>query len=463
MSLTPLIPRATSRSKTEVQEQLVSTIRNNQVSSFYVDETGDETVITLDTPIMATLDAPVAIVQIAHNQGNKQKFDYLLKSCKEMPSGLSVGSVISMIGPSYVLSEYFRVYKGRDIDQRLIKETLIEKPKHGEIKLIYESEHNSLGSLHYIPFKLGDRNGNVGYEGKDRAVYLLEFAGKRYKLILNLIVTESGDLTDVGVPSRCPADKLIKLNSLFNLATPDAQSLLTYDNVNITFANLTGAAVGEATGEGTNASIILDIDAAGHGWYIGGLTTEDRGQNLSTPSSIFNPLSSVFSPPSSDWLPTSNPNEWVARAGTDAAGKMDMLSVLLHEYGHALGIDHSSDSHDYMATTLTPGMRRLPSSDEMQLMAQLAGEARDAIMAGQGYTLTVANNNTDSPSPAPTLPINIGFGISFLGLLRRNSSASSIFANAAPAPAQYDIAANATLTNGNFAVNNTNVGKPQAR
>ena len=144
----------------------------------------------------------------------KQKFDYLLKSCKEMPSGLSVGSVISMIGPSYVLSEHFRVYKGRDIDQRLIKETLIEKPKHGEIKLIYESEHNSLGSLHYIPFKLGDRNGNVGYEGKDRAVYLLEFAGKRYKLILNLIVTESGDLTDVGVPSRCHATKLIKLSSL---------------------------------------------------------------------------------------------------------------------------------------------------------------------------------------------------------------------------------------------------------
>ena len=51
-------------------------------------------------------------------------------------------------------------------------------------------------------------------------------------------------------------------------------------------------------------------------------------------------------------------------------------------------------------------------------------------------------------------PLIIGFGISFLGLLRRNSSISSIFANAAPA--QYDIAANATLTNGNFASNNPN-------
>ena len=110
-----------------------------------------------------------------------------------------------------------------------------------------------------------------------------------------------------------------------------------------------------------------------------------------------------------------------------------------------------------MATTLTPGMRRLPSSDEMQLMAQLAGEA---IMAGQGYMLDVAALSP-SPSPAsgrgekdvPSLPINMGFGISFLGLLRRNSTVGWGFNPTQPAnaaPAQYDIAANTTLTNGNF-------------
>jgi predicted Zn-dependent protease len=31
---------------------------------------------------------------------------------------------------------------------------------------------------------------------------------------------------------------------------------------------------------------------------------------------------------------------------------MDMLSVLLHEYGHALGLEHSADAHDFMGTTL---------------------------------------------------------------------------------------------------------------
>lgn len=43
-------------------------------------------------------------------------------------------------------------------------------------------------------------------------------------------------------------------------------------------------------------------------------------------------------------LPTSNPNEWVAKIGSPAHGKMDMYTVLLHEYGYALGLDHSSHS-----------------------------------------------------------------------------------------------------------------------
>ena len=55
---------------------------------------------------------------------------------------------------------------------------------------------------------------------------------------------------------------------------------------------------------------------------------------------------------------------------------MDLLSVLLHEYGHALGFEHSSDPHDFMGASLTAGVRRLSTADEMQLMANLVGEIR---------------------------------------------------------------------------------------
>ena len=360
---------------------------------------------------------------------------------------------------------------------------VVQPPKHGKIANIKNVLNIKDTEVDYIMYPWARDTGespdtyvpNKGYSGKDFAVLRVKDNNTSVDIYYFFVVSDEGE---ANIQSYCPApyrrgEGIWKISSTTPEGTPVLSSEYSelastgdyalstadfagYDYLppTITFRDLTGSAVGETVGKGANATITLDTDAAGHGWYIGGLTTEDRGQNLSTPSSIFNPLSSVFRPPSSDWLPTSNPNEWVARAGTAAAGKMDMLTVLLHEYGHALGIEHSADSHDYMATTLTPGMRRLPNSDEMQLMAQLAAEARETIMAGQGYTLTVANNNTDSPTPTPTLPISMGFGISFLGLLRRNSSTSSIFANAAPA--QYDIAANTTLTNGNFAGNNTN-------
>ena len=121
-----------------------------------------------------------------------------------------------------------------------------------------------------------------------------------------------------------------------------------YPNLTYTFTNLPGTALGETkstqtTGEGTAANILLDINAAGRGWFMD-----------STPLS------------NDEYLPTSNPNEWSAKAGSAAADKMDLLSVLLHEYGHALGFEHSSDPHDFMGASLTAGVRRLPTADEMQ-------------------------------------------------------------------------------------------------
>ena len=57
-----------------------------------------------------------------------------------------------------------------------------------------------------------------------------------------------------------------------------------------------------------------------------------------------------------------------------------MLSVLLHEYGHALGLEHSAQLGDFMNTSLQTGQRRLPSSEELALMGQLVAQ----IKASQG-------------------------------------------------------------------------------
>ena len=122
------------------------------------------------------------------------------------------------------------------------------------------------------------------------------------------------------------------------------------------FSDLPGSAVGKTVGEGAAAQITLDLNAAGHGWYI-------------DPT----PLDS-----SDDFLPTSDVNIWQAKPGSAAAGKMDMLSVLLHEYGHVLGLDHTADQHNFMAESLQSGQRKLPTQAELTLMAQLTEKIKAA-------------------------------------------------------------------------------------
>ncbi|MDX1251080.1 MAG: matrixin family metalloprotease [Gammaproteobacteria bacterium] len=122
--------------------------------------------------------------------------------------------------------------------------------------------------------------------------------------------------------------------------------------VNINFASLSNGALGSTTG----TTITLDDNAAGHGWYI------DYTPYLNE-----------------EYLPTADANVWKAKPGSEAEGKMDMLSVLLHEYGHVLGIEHSADRHASMAATLQPGVRRLPTADELALMAYLVGEVKSGL------------------------------------------------------------------------------------
>ena len=129
---------------------------------------------------------------------------------------------------------------------------------------------------------------------------------------------------------------------------------------------------------------------------------------------------------------------------------MDMLSVLLHEYGHALGLEHSADARDFMATTLTPGVRRLPSADELTLMSQLVAQLKT-----DSSDVQVADNapaQPDAPSsPLPGLPFT-GLGLFALGRLRSDRyGLQTLFApngSVLASVPQYEVAANATLTNG---------------
>jgi len=359
---------------------------------------GEEIMFTLDVPYVPAQDTPIVLVQAATPSAAQQP-DYLLKACTEFSR--EGGGVVDPAGMLAVELEN-RGHKYADFSAAVasIKLTQLEGTKHG--KLTAEIDNVGMRSYLYVV--------DPGYLGKDKAVFMAEFEGKRYKVVINFVITEG---INENSPQCPPSGTLIKVNP----KPASGSSSLVPSAITLNIADLPGGAVGQIIA----STITLDDNAAGNGWFID-TTPWDN----------------------SEYLPTSNPYEWVAKAGSDAAGKMDMLSVLLHEYGHALGIDHSADGHDYMATTLTPGVRRMPSAEELALMQQLVAQAKGEM---------VANASTPSPTqgggglPLP-IPLGAGFGIAFLGRMRKSSyGGTSIDFAGAPPITQYAVAANATFTN----------------
>src|SRR5207245_5646684 len=110
----------------------------------------------------------------------------------------------------------------------------------------------------------------------------------------------------------------------------DALTLGRTGMVTIQVADLGGLALGADLG----SSILIDSTAAGWGWS----------------TSLTGPV----------------------------AGQMDLLSVVTHELGHALGFDHDA-GNDVMAPTLQAGVRELPAV-RVQASA-LAGPAQSMAHA----------------------------------------------------------------------------------
>jgi len=208
-------------------------------------------------------------------------------------------------------------YKGFTFDDDSVKVTLVKAPAHGRVEHVESTLSNH--DYHYYS--------KEGYSGQDRFVMQVEKNGVKVRIQYLVEVAGEGESTTYLCNPASGSWKISSTTPAFDNAR--LQALLGAANINnsvvLTFSDLAGGALGQTTG----TSITLDDNAGGYGWFIDATSGSNE-----------------------EFLPTSNPNEWVAKAGSAAAGKMDMLSVLLHEYGHALGFEHSTDSRDFMATTL---------------------------------------------------------------------------------------------------------------
>ena len=98
----------------------------------------------------------------------------------------------------------------------------------------------------------------------------------------------------------------------------------------VTIADLSGARLGAALG----SSIVIDVNAAGYGWFVD--PTPDQNEE-------FTDLGG---------------HGLLGVAESAAAGRMDLLTVILHELGHMRGLDHDVARSSWMNGLLDVGTRR---------------------------------------------------------------------------------------------------------
>jgi hypothetical protein len=135
------------------------------------------------------------------------------------------------------------------------------------------------------------------------------------------------------------------------------------DDVHIGVGNLAEDGLGITLG----GRIVIDADAAGHGWFVDPTPADDT----------------------EFWR---RHGELLARMHSAAQGRMDLLSAVMHELGHVLGREHEHDG--VMSDVLAPGVRDV----ELDVLP-----ATNAGPAPGGYAALASLASATLPASVPAL------------------------------------------------------------
>jgi hypothetical protein len=147
--------------------------------------------------------------------------------------------------------------------------------------------------------------------------------------------------------------------------------------------------------EGTQ--VTLDASGAGWGWYVDPAPQDN----------------SEFAPAWADAAQQAVNGDYTAAPNSPAAGKLDLLTVLIHELGHVLGMPmpqsadgNAASAGHVMSQYLAPGQRRLPDAVDLAALQALGRDAYIGPSIGFTPGQQPASGTPVLPAPghgAPTL------------------------------------------------------------
>src|SRR5512139_2267870 len=190
--------------------------------------------ITMEVPYIPPQEAPIVLVQAADTSSQP---DYQLNACREVPTAGGAISAMNMVDPAAslvvaVLRQEHRQISAQEGEalKATVKLTQLQGVAHGQL-----IPHSPNGRVFY------EYRSEPGYLGKDQAIFLAEYQGKRYRIVVNIIVSEGID--DYNPQCPPPPGQLIKI-------TQPSSGFNGYDlnSVSVSFADLEGSAVGQTVG-----------------------------------------------------------------------------------------------------------------------------------------------------------------------------------------------------------------------
>jgi len=178
--------------------------------------------------------------------------------------------------------------------------------------------------------------------------------------------TDTGDdqpvVVDDGVLSQAELALIVEAAiDRWEAAGASAEDLAAMRAVTVSVNELGGLYLGASTA----GHIVVDTNAAGFNWFVDATPGDD---------SEYSGTGSVLTAPKD----------------TQAGVRIDLLTTIMHELGHQVGLSDqygATDRDELMYGTINPGERRLPGSDDLD-------GASGAPVSGTAFALTAVNLGT---------------------------------------------------------------------